>query len=63
MHNGVFTSLEQVVDFYNKGGGNGLGLNIDNQTLPFDKLELTETEQKNIVAFIKSLDSRPTGNY
>jgi cytochrome c peroxidase len=63
MHNGVFASLEQVVDFYNKGGGNGLGLNIDNQTLPFDKLELTEKEQKDIVAFIKCLDSKPKENY
>jgi cytochrome c peroxidase len=63
MHNGVFTSLEQVVDFYNKGGGVGLGLTIDNQTLPFDKLELTEKEQKDIVAFIKSLNSKPKENY
>jgi cytochrome c peroxidase len=63
MHNGVFASLEQVVDFYNKGGGAGLGLQVDNQTLPFDKLELMEKEQKDIVAFIKSLDSRPKENY
>jgi cytochrome c peroxidase len=63
MHNGVFASLEQAVDFYNKGGGTGMGLTIANQTLPFDKLELTETEQKDIVAFIKSLDSRQTGVY
>ncbi|HEY4965898.1 MAG TPA: cytochrome c peroxidase [Puia sp.] len=63
MHNGVFASLEQVVDFYNKGGGAGLGLTIENQTLPFDKLELTETEQKDIVSFIKSLDSPQGGDY
>jgi cytochrome c peroxidase len=62
MHNGVFTSLEQVVDFYNKGGGTGLGLSVDNQTLPFDSLELTDPEQKAIVSFIKSLDSRQSGN-
>ncbi len=58
MHNGVFTTLEQVVDFYNKGGGNGLGLKIDNQTLPFDKLNLTTVESNELVAFIKSLDSK-----
>jgi cytochrome c peroxidase len=63
MHNGVFKSLEQVVDFYNIGGGTGLGLNIDNQTLPFDKLGLTNKEQKEIVAFIESLDSRKAGDY
>jgi cytochrome c peroxidase len=58
MHNGVFTTLEQVVDFYNKGGGTGLGLKIDNQTLPFDKLDLTQQQRNEIVAFMKSLDSR-----
>ncbi|MDR3680861.1 MAG: cytochrome c peroxidase [Flavipsychrobacter sp.] len=58
MHNGVFTTLEQVVDFYNKGGGNGLGMKIDNQTLPFDKLNLTTVESNELVAFIKSLDSK-----
>jgi cytochrome c peroxidase len=63
MHNGVFSSLEQVVEFYNKGGGIGLGLPVDNQTLPFDSLELTNPEQKAIVAFIKSLDSKQVGDY
>lgn len=58
MHNGVYTTLDQVMEFYNKGGGAGLGLKIDNQTLPFDKLDLTEKEKKEIVAFMKSLDSR-----
>lgn len=58
MHNGVYTTLEEVMEFYNKGGGVGLGLKIDNQTLPFDKLDLTEKEMKEVVAFMKSLDSR-----
>ncbi|HXS36800.1 MAG TPA: cytochrome c peroxidase [Flavipsychrobacter sp.] len=58
MHNGAFATLEQVLDFYNKGGGNGLGLKMDNQTLPFDKLDLTQKESKEIIAFIKSLDSK-----
>lgn len=55
MHNGAFTTLEEIVDFYNKGGGVGLGFEVSNQTLPFDKLELTEDEQKAIVAFMHSL--------
>ena len=38
MHNGVFNTLEQVMDFYNKGGGVGLGIKLENQTLPFDSL-------------------------
>lgn len=58
MHNGVFTTLEQVMDFYEKGGGVGLGLKIDNQTLPFDKLDLTTNERNDIIAFIRCLDSR-----
>jgi len=58
MHNGVFETLEQVMDFYNKGGGAGLGIKLENQTLPFDKLNLTEKEISEIIAFIKSLDSK-----
>jgi cytochrome c peroxidase len=58
MHNGVFKTLDQVMDFYNKGGGTGLGIKIDNQTLPFDKLNLSTKESKDIIAFIKSLNSR-----
>ena len=57
MHNGVFTTLEQVLDFYDRGGGVGLGMHIDNQTLPFDKLNLTPRERDNIIAFIHTLDS------
>lgn len=55
MHNGVFRTLEEVVDFYDRGGGNGLGFNLENQTLPFDKLSLTSSEKKALVAFMKIL--------
>ena len=55
MHNGVYTTLEEVVDFYNKGGGAGLGIDLPNQTLPFDKLNLNDTEKKALVSFMKSL--------
>jgi cytochrome c peroxidase len=58
MHNGVYTTLEQVVDFYDKGGGAGLGLKVDGQTLPFDRLGLSAQERSDLVAFIKCLDSR-----
>jgi cytochrome c peroxidase len=57
MHNGVFKTLQQVMDFYNKGGGNGLGFKLDNQTLASDKLNLTEKESGEVIAFIKALDS------
>ncbi len=55
MHNGVYNTLEEVVDFYNKGGGVGLGFNLPNQTLPFDELKLSDKEIKEIVAFMKTL--------
>jgi cytochrome c peroxidase len=58
MHNGVFNSLEQVMDFYKRGGGVGLGIKIENQTLPFDSLSLSVQEQADIIAFIKSLNSQ-----
>jgi len=59
-HNGAFKTLEEVVDFYNKGGGEGYGLTVKNQTLPFDSLNLTEQEMKDIVAFMKSLTDAPS---
>lgn len=55
MHNGIYQTLDEVVDFYNKGGGNGLGFNLENQTLPFDQLNLTAPEKKALVAFMKAL--------
>jgi cytochrome c peroxidase len=55
MHNGVFKTLEEVVEFYNRGGGKGLGLKVENQTLPADKLHLNAIEKKSLVAFMKSV--------
>ncbi|PWA06647.1 cytochrome-c peroxidase [Flavobacterium laiguense] len=55
MHNGVYETLEEVVDFYNGGGGNGMGFNLPNQTLPEDKLNLTPLEKKQLIAFMKTL--------
>lgn len=56
MHNGGYTTLEQVMDFYNKGGGKQFGFALDNQTLPTDSLQLTAQESAKIIAFIKALD-------
>jgi cytochrome c peroxidase len=56
MHNGVFQTLEQVIDLYDAGGGVGKKLAIDNQTLATDSLKLTATEKKELIAFIRSLD-------
>jgi cytochrome c peroxidase len=62
MHNGVFKTLEQVVDFYNDGAG----MNFVKQMrpgmkgLPFfmilpEKLQLTTTEKKELVLFMEAL--------
>lgn len=55
MHNGVYRSLEEVVDFYNRGGGQGLGIDLPHQTLPFDQLQLTAQEASDLVAFMHTL--------
>ena len=55
MHNGAYATLEEVMDFYNKGGGGGMGFDLEHQTLPFDELNLTNDEQQALVAFIKTL--------
>jgi len=58
MHNGVFNTLDEVMEFYDAGGGVGKGLEIDNQTLPTDSLKLTKAEKREILEFIKSLNER-----
>lgn len=58
MHNGIYNSLEEIVDFYDEGGGRGKGMDIPHQTLPGDLLELTDTEKQELIAFMKSLTDR-----
>lgn len=55
MHNGSFATLEEVMDFYNEGGGLGLGLDVPHQTLPSDELDLSDQEIEDIISFLKSL--------
>jgi cytochrome c peroxidase len=55
MHNGVFATLDEVLEFYNRGGGAGLGLEVPNQTLPDSPLELTAPEKADLVAFMHAL--------
>ena len=55
MHNGIYKTLDEVLEFYNKGGGQGLGINIPHQTLPFDSLNLSKKEMNDIKAFMHSL--------
>ncbi len=55
MHNGVFKTLEEVVEFYDRGGGQGIGLDVPNQTLPPEPLGLTVQEKADLVQFMKTL--------
>jgi cytochrome c peroxidase len=55
MHHGTFRTLEQVIDFYNRGGGAGIGAHVEGQTLPAAKLELTVLERRALIAFMGAL--------
>jgi len=55
LHNGAYQTLEEVVDFYNHGGGNGMGLQLPNQTLTADSLHLTTTEKQALIQFMEAL--------
>ncbi len=57
MHNGSIESFEELMDFYNRGGGAGMGLDVPYQTLPDAPLDLTQDEIENIIAFMESLDN------
>ena len=52
MHNGSLATLEDVVHFYNQGGGPG-------QTAGLEPLGLTDAEIAQLVAFLESLSSEP----
>jgi cytochrome c peroxidase len=60
MHNGVFQTLDQVVRFYNQGGGRGLGLDVPNQAPEVRPLHLTPAEERAIVQFLEALSDDPT---
>jgi len=58
MHNGVFNTLDQVIEFYDAGGGVGNKLNVENQTLSSDSLKLTVSEKKELISFLLSLNEK-----
>lgn len=55
MHNGVYDNLNELMDFYNKGGGLGHGIDVPGQTLGADPLGLTEIEIEDVILFMESL--------
>jgi parallel beta-helix repeat protein len=55
MHNGVFATLEEVIDFYAKGGGRQFAEPVPGIDDKIGKFTLTDQEKSDLVAFLKSL--------
>lgn len=43
------------MDFYNKGGGAGMGIEVPHQTLPDAALNLTQEEIQDVISFMEAL--------
>jgi cytochrome c peroxidase len=64
MHNGVYRTLEDVVDFYDRGGGAGIGIELPNQTLSPEPLRLSVREKRDLIAFLGALtDTTQVGRH
>lgn len=55
MHNGAYPTLEQVVQFYDVGGGRGIGIPLEYQTLAADRLNFSRDDYNDLIAFMKAL--------
>jgi cytochrome c peroxidase len=51
MHDGSFATLDQVVDYYNRGGSQGPGVDRE-----IHALRLTAEESQALVMFLRSLN-------
>jgi len=58
-HNGAFPTLAAVVDFYDQGGGRGLGLEVANQDPDVRKLGLEKGEREALLGFLRIALSEP----
>ena len=52
MHNGAFATLEEVVEFYERGGGGADGLVVDEKVAGFT---LTEQQKSDLIQFLYAL--------
>jgi cytochrome c peroxidase len=59
MHNGVFATLEEVIQFYADGGGDGRGVeaDVDEKVRGFD---ISDQQIADLVAFLHALTNEPT---
>lgn len=53
MHHGRFATLEQVVDFYDRGGGRGIGLVVPAQDPDVRPLHLTPADRRALLVFLR----------
>lgn len=60
-HHGAFRTLEQVVEFYDRGGGRGFRLSVPNQDPDVRKLDLSPSEKASLLEFLRGglLDATP----
>ncbi len=52
MHNGAFATLEEVLWFYENGGGGQYGLEVDRHIIP---IQLSSQERDDLIAFLYAL--------
>ncbi len=57
MHDGSLATLEDVVDFYNRGGNKN-----PNQSAGLKPLYLSESDKASLVAFLRALDTPRSGS-
>lgn len=57
MHNGVFYTMEEVIDFYNRGGADEEGRTTpfpENKSKLIKPLGLTDEEKEDLLAFLEA---------
>lgn len=54
-HHGAYSSLREVIDFYDRGGGKGAGARVPTQTLSATPLHLSDGEKRDLEAFLGAL--------
>jgi cytochrome c peroxidase len=52
-HHGRYASLEQVIDFYDRGGGRGLGLTVPNEDPEIRPLHLSAEDRRVLLVFLR----------
>ncbi len=52
-HHGRYGTLEEVVDFYDRGGGRGLGLNVPNQDPEIRPLHLSPEDKRVLLVLLR----------